>query len=508
MPAIDPPETPSPSVAPDARAATAEVDRKGGANRGGGGSVEILFSAAGWMLLGTLAYAPWATACTQPWAIRGLYLGCAAIAIVWLAGCFVGRRCPRLPAAPCLVAIAILLVQGAWMTVNAHSWYDFAGGRFVPARPLAARLPGSLDRATSADALAGVAGFALALTVAAELSIRAHWRRRIAWTVALVGASVAAAGILAKARVIPPLASQPGFEEAVFATFDVHTTAGAFLNLSLPMAVGLTVCAARGGNRTRLLVTAAVAFVIVAAVYINISKAAAAICTVGAICASAAIVRRAVRFERRWLILGTLALAALAVLVATVGHGGALRRSTQLAGALNERNGRLLMWRVAWGVGADAGPFGKGPGTFKLLLPHAPPRLLRPLYPSWVVRAHRPGDAVSMWSHAHNDYLQALVEWGWVGAAAWIVILLGGPIRAVHRLWRQGGEVAGRRRTLLLAAVVALAGVLLHAMVDWPLQQVAVRHTVAVLLGMTWAAKASPPHDDDEEADDISCASC
>jgi O-antigen ligase len=113
--------------------------------------------------------------------------------------------------------------------------------------------------------------------------------------------------------------------------------------------------------------------------------------------------------------------------------------------------------------------------------------LLKELYPRWIVHTHNPGGPVSIWSNVHNDYLQLAFEWGWLGGAAWAVLLVGGVACAA---WG-----AGRRyrlpsdRTIVVCAGFAVAGVMLHAMVDFPLQVLSLQMYAGILLGLAWGSR-------------------
>jgi O-antigen ligase len=267
----------------------------------------------------------------------------------------------------------------------------------------------------------------------------------------------------------------------------------------LPLSIAVCAISWRHGRRLIAVVAAVAAGIILASIFINISKAAMAICTGGLLAAGILFFRSATGLPRRWLIAGALAIAMVIATVATVGRGVGLNRWSQVSGTLNQKNGRWLMWRVAGGLAIDAAPWGTGPGTFKVLLPHAPQHLLGPLYSSWIVQIHHPGTAVSMWSYAHNDYLQALVEWGLPGTIAWGVLLFGGPVRAFMLIKRKSSAIPAAERLLLYGCLFSIAGVLLHALIDWPLQQVAIRHYLGILLALTWSAPSLLPQENAQQ---------
>jgi O-antigen ligase len=130
----------------------------------------------------------------------------------------------------------------------------------------------------------------------------------------------------------------------------------------------------------------------------------------------------------------------------------------------------------------SAGWRGYGPGTFKLLFPHTP--AMEPsLYYKYIVREYVPGQPVSMWSHVHDDYLQSLIEWGWPGTALWVALFAGGLFTVARAASRSPVD-----RRCAVAVAIALGGVLLHALIDFPLQVEVIRFDVAALLGLAWSA--------------------
>ena len=91
-----------------------------------------------------------------------------------------------------------------------------------------------------------------------------------------------------------------------------------------------------------------------------------------------------------------------------------------------------------------------------------------------------------IWRYLHADYVQTLLEWGFLGAALWSTIFFGGIVRGV-RAYRAPGQDAGSQHSLFLPAVLlALAGVAVHALIDFPLQIASIQLYVIVFLGLCW----------------------
>lgn len=100
-------------------------------------------------------------------------------------------------------------------------------------------------------------------------------------------------------------------------------------------------------------------------------------------------------------------------------------------------------------------PVGSGPGTY-----------------AEVYRAFQPAEQVFYVNHAHNDYLELLVEMGAVGGfviAGFMVVYLYGWIRLRRYAWN-------RMRFLQVASGLAILAILLHSLVDFNL------HTPANLI--------------------------
>lgn len=151
------------------------------------------------------------------------------------------------------------------------------------------------------------------------------------------------------------------------------------------------------------------------------------------------------------------------------------RRGDRLA--VSSAPARAALWMAGARMAADHPLRGPGPGSWSRW---------SPLY------SNEP--FVNTFFHAlqftHNDPLQTAAEWGVVPAILWLV-LWGGA------LWRASGKV-DQGVPGASGIVLALFGVALHSLVDFPLQMPALQIWAALLLGLAWgrsdekkAAKAS-----------------
>jgi O-antigen ligase len=131
--------------------------------------------------------------------------------------------------------------------------------------------------------------------------------------------------------------------------------------------------------------------------------------------------------------------------------------------------------RVAVRALPDAGLFGFGPGTFRVVFP----------------TYNRTGSnqAPGKWRFLHEDYLQTLLEWGWIGGILWALLFFGGitlSIRAYKEHARR--EWTPRRRVLQPLVIIALMGAAVHALVDFPIQIESIQLYLATYLGLCWGS--------------------
>jgi hypothetical protein len=142
---------------------------------------------------------------------------------------------------------------------------------------------------------------------------------------------------------------------------------------------------------------------------------------------------------------------------------------------LNGANKRLVATKVCLRMLHDAGWHGFGPGTFALVFPHYPTDEQAKLIPG-------------IWRYAHDDYLQTLIEWGWVFSLFWAVLFFGAMAELFFH-WRKRRDLSTSDRVLAFVSGLALLGVAAHAIVDFPLQIASLQLYTAVCVGLGWGSR-------------------
>jgi O-antigen ligase len=435
----------------------------------------LLTNASRWLLLFSVVYAPWAFGCTRAWTID-LLNGLLGTAIgLWLIDCLVRRVRPRVPVV-CAGCVGLLLVQGWGMAGNAHWFFDPDYFRFVPVEAWWKAGPGSIDQAISSRIMVRLSALLGAFCLASDLSHHPLWRRRLWWTITLTGTSLVIFGLVQKFAGVPLLPFEnlrPG--SLYFATYFYHGNAGSFINLVLPLAVGLAAVAVRKSAPSHIFLVPC-AVIIAAGAFANSSRAAAVVTLIllGTLAAwQLRVWRRELREIPRRIAATYLTVALILLSILAVAVLPTARWAT-LPGQLNTENPRWISLQVLLRMVPDAGLGGFGPGTFAAAFPRYTQDL----------GASIPG----VWRFAHQDYLQTLIEWGAIGATFWAILVLGGLISC----FQSCRQARSSESALLFTSGLALAGVSLHAFIDFPLQIASLQLYVAIYLGLGWGSRTWP----------------
>ncbi len=228
---------------------------------------------------------------------------------------------------------------------------------------------------------------------------------------------------------------------------------GGFLEMILPLGLAYIV-ASRLGATTKIVLTYASA-AILAGIAVTVSRGSW-ISTAAALLVLLVILA----FQRSY------RLPALALLVLFIGAGAYITFETPLLKMRlkdlqvpkhSELDTRILIWQSAVGVWQENPWWGVGPGHFDFRFGQ-----------------HRPADLQLRPVHTHNDFLNALTDWGIVGAAliasAWALLAFG-----VAKTWRHvrgtpsdlGATKNRNKFAFVLGASIGLLAIFLHSAVDF-----------------------------------------
>jgi hypothetical protein len=441
-----------------------------------------------YLFLIALVYAPWAYGCTTAATIRNLnwiLAGSLALGVIgWLLGRIGGSRrakpAPTLARFPTLLlgVAAVLLLIGWWMVINARWIYDADFFLFVLRTPLTAAGPGSVDYSVSVAWMVRATLLIGAVFFAARLARDPVWLMRLWWTIALTGGSIALLGLIQKATGAPMIfwehVDVP--VESFFATYYAHGNAGAYLNLVVPVSAALAVRGfLRKGSHLGRAIALVACLLVMVAIVSNTSRGGQAVGLILLLGVGLTLrdllIARALRMEKKTVLIAVAVVGFALVAIAGVSQlDRSLGRWQQLESKVSA-DSRWLATKAAVGAIPDAGWFGFGPGTFRVVFPYYTNGL---------------GPRVGgIWRFLHQDYLQTIMEWGWIGSAGWAVLFFGSMWTGIATL-RRKRELSGRQRLFLTGSVLALAGIALHAFVDFPFQIASLQLYAATYVGVCW----------------------
>jgi len=456
---------------------------------------DALRHASRWILLVALIFAPWDYGCTSPDAIAILNAILGTALVLWLASLLSGisrhhapgndrKHRTRLPLALVIIAPA-LLVFGWAITLNARSIYDSDFFLFISRQNILPSAPGSVDAAISAAWMLRATLLIGVIFLTIDLARNPVWLLRLWWTIAITGGSIALLGLVQKASGAPMIFWGPpgprGPYETFFATYFYHANAGAYLNLVLPPALGLTVWVLTRRSKPAVkAVSLTLALLVVGAVAANTSRMAQLVGVILILLFMIGLVRaglrkyRTLRIEYKPLLLGSLLVVFALFAIARASHlEQSLQRWSELSSTL-PADARWLAYRAGFRALGNASFFGFGPGTFRVIFPY--------------YTAGLGSDIEGIWRFLHEDYLQTLLEWGWLGGVFWGLLFFGGIVVAIRnfRMPGKGLEWRPRYRLFLPVILLALFGIALHALVDFPFQIASLQLYAAVYLGICW----------------------
>ena len=437
--------------------------------------------------------------CILPWANVKLpgsmhdlipWLACTAF-VCWLLARILEWKSPR-PHETAVWWMTLLITAYGWVVTSFPSaMVDRVSGAILDLDKSPWLAFGTLDQEISVQAMVFITSALMLLVVVLDFAFERTGRYVLALAVTFGGFVTAVAGLwLQTSADLAALWEVKHIPKFVFGLFWYHGNTAAFLNLSWPVSLWLCLLLLHYGLRT-FRQQMALAFLMVAvmvqiiAVFVVISKVGHFLLIFEAVLLVVAgfVVWRphfeTLPFSKKRLALFALIAVGLLVLGAWLsGAGAMLGRWDNFSQRHFDDPARRHAALMALQIGADYGWTGTGPGTFE-----------------WVAAHYTPLDPMlqeGRWRHAHNDYAEFFAEWGWPGAC-FFVLLLAWPGRRLVNALRQAFSKDGRyrmsfeRRAGLVCFSTAIISVLLHAVVDFPLQIDAIRPLFAVIVGSVFA---------------------
>lgn len=435
---------------------------------------------AGWLLVlaplvAAFFYAPLAFGGTTPQSVEVIDALFAASFGLWIIHLAVTRRLPKIPLL-CLAALVFLILFGLSHYLNPKSSFDRESWQFTLLLDRLTWLPGSVDLETSAPLVRHFGAMAMAFIVLLDACRGSRTRWFLIRSVALAGLIIAAIGIYQRASGADSMlwVGPERSGKVFFGAFRYNANAAAFLNLSWPaaLAVWLRGRATDPGNAWNSMNFCALFFLSIA-VFVNTSKAGQILGLIGVIFAAIWFwgLIRPQNMSR--LVIGLMSVLFLSLLLVALLPAFLLIMERWSVG-LGTLEGRLLIYEAAGKILPDSNWFGTGPGTFRIVFP---------FYTVYL------GEQLKgVYTHTHQDYLQTLIEWGYLGFAGWLTLIGGGLLIGLRYIFRMRRN--GRNDITTSCSVLALSVVLIHAMADFPLQIPSVQWLAAFHLAICWTANA------------------
>lgn len=406
----------------------------------------------------------------------------AAVAGIVFIGCAVaGMIRPRLANAWVVSNIVLMALLGGLgliavgMAVNAQGIYDPTADSVVPGSRLWTSGPGAPDRLEAWVGAASFAVTAVVCLVSAMVPVQALglWCRAAVCTAMLIAVVSVLEDWMRPAGLVA-LRGRPA--DSVFGPFDYHGNAASFFSLWMPSA---WVWLRYASSITGRFFAGSTLGVLVIAQVVNGSEAG---WILTGIFIAVLIGLVFLRWLRRYC--GAVG-ASISVGVMLLGFAAVLSlNANRIISVLpSSLQSRALVWQQTASMASEAGAFGTGPNGYRLLMPGSPYRSVD-LGRQWKLTYHQPGDAPVIWSHAHQDYLQTVVEWGWVGASLWLVLIgigVFGLVRAAVMRRDHGGADPVSWEAGLLGGLLLLG---LHAAGDFPWQLPVLQWQVAAIIGL------------------------
>ena len=378
------------------------------------------------------------------------------------------------------------MIYGWLMVACPRALVDPGSGVILPLSVPSLSGLGSIDRISSFESMIWVTTALMAMISAYIAFSGRHERLIFAGGVSASGLVVAGIGLWMRVSGdAMEFWGKARLQSNAFGLFWYHGNAGAFLNLTWPISAWLAICLLRKpGMQTRKAICVVSAFVQIVAVFVNVSKGGQALAIVEALAFVGclfALVKRSTsgRSSANRILAVVIGVGLVAAIAWLAGSAEGWKRWESFANRQHWHDkGRDDARSLAWQAGRDGGITGFGPGTFQWVFAH-------------YSQGH-PNLEKNRWVHAHNDYAETLVDWGWLGAAVIGLGVAGIGCASASALW--ACLLGANKKTLsfdhrsgICAGFIVLVTVCLHAWFDFPFQIPPLLILTATIAGWTLA---------------------
>jgi len=423
-----------------------------------------------------LLFAPWAFGTTERWSLITVEILTATAAFLAL----LGYRYTSVVAqkgvlwnwswgAPMLALVVYMTIQA----LNASYRYQDATQSLIPLHHVS-WLPHSVDVATTWQTVAKFLTYIAFFWTVRVCFVDSTQTRLLLSVVVVSGFVMALLAILQKLTGTTDLlwVRTPKSGGSIFGPFVCRNNYAAYMNLMIPLCPALARVWKHEAVRKRQkshpgYIAYIMAAVMITSVFLSESRGGMVVCA-GLIAVWLLIeFATTMRFSR--LVIGLLFCFLTGAVLAYLGREAIQKRLATLEDLPRLVSDRQTVASLALQVFHDHPVFGTGAGTFVRIFPF-----------------YQPASIAGFYNYAHNDWIQYLTEFGSVGTALLFAFGLGALwpfVGQAARLFR-GSDSLNGIAYICVALVLALAGVGLHALIDFPLHIPAIGLTVVTFFAL------------------------
>ncbi|MEM1157505.1 MAG: O-antigen ligase family protein [Verrucomicrobiota bacterium] len=385
--------------------------------------------------------------------------------------------------------VTALAIHGWFMVLNARGVFDSGFWEIMPLTQWFPGLPGTVDRGFSQEIMTRYTSFFLVFLCSIQWASNPRRLKILLYSVGISACLLAVLGIIQRAALAPSIYwANREIGSYFFATFRYHANAGAFFNLVWPVIAAAFLLSWHNWNlstRNRLILQfwslALLAGTI--AMLIHGSRAATAISILLVLVwlwihrlrmKSLFSISKMTAISVILVIGLSLAALSISILGHTSGRWAAIWDNSQSVEM------RLNAYKTSLPMLPDAGVMGFGPGSFKWMFP----------FYGGGIEEGIPG----FWRYLHQDYLQTVIEWGWLGASLWFTLIIATISRAIWLLSKPRKQLSENARLLLRGMLLGIIAVGLHGIVDFPFQIFSIQILIFIYLGCIWGIQLNTRH--------------